>query len=126
MILHLPFTIPLYGNFVAGFTVLMGLSMIVQMRMQMDPAASNPQTKMLTYMMPVMLFVFFNRLAAGLSLYYLVFNVLTAVQQRFINKGLEKKREAAGEEDPHVGKRRDKSSKVDRGPQKRLSRKEKT
>ena len=33
-----------------------------------------------------MIFVIFNKLAAGLNLYYLCYNVLTAVQQKFINK----------------------------------------
>lgn len=88
-ILHLPFTIPLYGNFVAGFTLLMGLSMIIQMKIQMNPQ-TNPQAKVFTYVLPVMLFVFFNRLASGLSLYYLVYNIVTAVQQKYINNHLEK------------------------------------
>lgn len=89
-ILHLPFTIPLYGNFVAGFTLLMGLSLIVQMRLQTQPS-TNPQAKMFTYLMPVMLFLFFNRYASGLSLYYLVYNVVTAIQQKFINDRLQEK-----------------------------------
>ncbi|HET6569511.1 MAG TPA: membrane protein insertase YidC [Rhodothermales bacterium] len=89
-ILHLPFTIPLYGNYVAGFTLLMGLSLIVQMRLQAQPS-TNPQAKMFTYMMPAMLFLFFNRYAAGLSLYYLVYNVASAVQQKFINDRLQEK-----------------------------------
>jgi len=90
VILQLPFTIPLYGDFVSGFTLLMGLSLIVQMRLQTQPS-TNPQAKVFTYVMPVMLFLFFNRLASGLSLYYLVFNILSAIQQKFINKRLEKK-----------------------------------
>jgi YidC/Oxa1 family membrane protein insertase len=89
-ILMLPFTIPLYGNFVAGFTLLMGLSLVVQMRVQMQPS-TNPQAKIFMYVLPVMLFLFFNRMASGLSLYYLIFNVVSAVQQQWINKGLEKK-----------------------------------
>lgn len=88
VILNLPFTIPFYGDYVAGFTVLMAVSMVFQMRLQTNPA-SNPQAKVFMYLMPIMLFFFFNRLAAGLSLYYLCYNVLTAVQQKFINKQLE-------------------------------------
>jgi YidC/Oxa1 family membrane protein insertase len=93
VILDLPFNIPLYGDFVAGFTLLMGLSMVVQMRIQMASAPSNPQTKMFTYLMPVMIFAFFNRLAAGLSLYYLCFNILSAAQQKLINRSIEKEKE---------------------------------
>ncbi len=87
VILNLPFTIPFYGDFVAGFTLLMGLSMVVQMRIQSAPT-SNPQMKMLTYLMPVMIFAIFNRFASGLSLYYLVYNVVTAVQQKIINRNI--------------------------------------
>ena len=87
VILNLPFTIPFYGDFVAGFTLLMGLSMVVQMRIQAAPT-SNPQMKMFTYLMPVMIFAIFNRFASGLSLYYLVYNVVTAVQQKIINRNI--------------------------------------
>ncbi len=95
-ILQLPFEIPFYGDFVAGFTLLMGLSMIVQMRMQSSGAAANPQMKMFTYLFPVMIFAIFNRFASGLSLYYLCFNVLTAIQQKWINHTIEKEKEANG------------------------------
>jgi YidC/Oxa1 family membrane protein insertase len=92
VILNLPFTIPLYGNFVAGFTLLMGISMIFQMRLQMNPS-TNPQAKIFTYVFPVMIFVIFNRFAAGLSLYYLVYNIVTALQQQYINKHIEKEKD---------------------------------
>ena len=95
-ILSLPFTIPFYGNFVAGFTLLMGLSMVVQMKIQMTPSTSNAQAKILTYLMPLMLFVFFNRLASGLSLYYLVYNIVTAIQQKYINSHIEKQKDDPG------------------------------
>ena len=90
VILNLPFSIPFYGDFVAGFTILMGLSMIVQMRLQATPA-SGPQAKIFMYMMPAMIFVIFNRLPSGLSLYYFCYNVFSAVQQQFINKSMKKK-----------------------------------
>lgn len=89
VILDLPFSIPFYGDFVAGFTILMGLSMIVQMRLQATPA-SGPQAKIFMYMMPAMIFVIFNRLPSGLSLYYFCYNVFSAVQQQFINKSMKK------------------------------------
>lgn len=88
-ILHLPFTIPLYGDFVAGFTLIMGLTMIVQMKVAMPPTTAGPQMKILMYMLPILLFVIFNRLASGLSLYYLIFNVLTIGQQQLINRQME-------------------------------------
>jgi YidC/Oxa1 family membrane protein insertase len=74
----------------------MGLSMIVQMRIQATPA-SGPQQKMMMYLMPVMLFVIFNKWASGLNLYYLCYNILTAIQQRFINKSIEREKEEGGD-----------------------------
>ncbi len=94
-ILQLPFSIPLYGDAVAGFTLLMGLSMVVQMRVQQGSSASNPQAKILMYVFPFMIFFIFNRFAAGLSLYYLAYNIVTAIQQQFINKQIEKESEDA-------------------------------
>jgi YidC/Oxa1 family membrane protein insertase len=89
VIFNLPFDIPMYGNFVSGFTVLMGLSMIAQMRLQATPG-TGAQAKIFTYVFPVMIFVIFNRLAAGLNLYYLCYNVLSAAQQKLINHNLHK------------------------------------
>ena len=96
VILNLPFALPVYGDFVAGFTLLMGLSMIFQMKIQATPG-SGAQQKMFMYLMPVMMLVIFNKFASGLSLYYLCYNVLTAVQQKFINHQLHKENEEAKE-----------------------------
>src|SRR5690606_5836953 len=80
---------------VAGFTLLMGLSMIVQMPIQSAPSA-NPQAMVMMYVLPVVMFMFFNRVASGLSLYYLCYNVLCAVQQRWINRKVEHEHEEEG------------------------------
>ena len=95
IILDLPFTIPFYGNYVAGFTLLMGLSMVVQMRVQ-SAGSSNAQAKIFQYVLPLILFAVFNGLAAGLSLYYLTYNVITALQQKVINKSIEEEKEENG------------------------------
>lgn len=88
-ILHLPFTIPFYGDFVAGFTLLMGLSMIFSMRFASPTGGSvSGQQKMIMYIMPIFFFLIFNRFPSGLSLYYLGFNIFTIFQQRYINKHL--------------------------------------
>ena len=87
-ILSLPFSIPMYGDAVAGFTLLMGISMVFQMKLSMTNQ-NNAQAKIFTYVFPVMIFLIFNRLAAGLNLYYLCYNVLTAAQQKVINKQIQ-------------------------------------
>ena len=87
VILRLPFTIPFYGNDVAGFTLLMGLSMIISMRLsQAGSSTMGGQQKVIMYMMPAVFFFFFNGFPSGLSLYYLAFNLASIVQQRMINK----------------------------------------
>lgn len=95
-ILHLPFTVPFYGDFVAGFTLIMGLAMIVQMKVSMPASTGGTQQKVMMYFLPAILFVVFNRLASGLSLYYLTFNILTIFQQRMINKAVDEEKEEGG------------------------------
>ena len=98
VILELPFTIPFYGDYVAGFTLLMGLSMMVTMRLQSTPSSGGGQMKVFMYAMPAVIFFIFNRFASALSLYYLFYNVVTAAQQWWINHQLDKEKEGEEEE----------------------------
>jgi YidC/Oxa1 family membrane protein insertase len=59
----------------------MGLSMFVMSWIGMRNSPPNPQAKVMMYMMPVMLTVFFFNLASGLNLYYAVQNVAAIPQQ---------------------------------------------
>ena len=95
-ILQLPFEIPFYGDYVAGFTLLMGLAMIVTMRVQSTPSSGGGQAKMFMYAMPAVIFFIFNRFASALSLYYLFYNIMTAAQQKWINMQLEKEKDEDG------------------------------
>lgn len=61
--------------------LIMGLSMYLVSWIGMRNAPSNPQTKMMGYMMPVMFTFFFWRAAAGLNLYYATQNLATLPQQ---------------------------------------------
>lgn len=92
VVLSLPFTIPFYGDYVAGFTILMGLSMVVSMSIQ-GGGSGGGQMKYLKYFFPIVIFFIFNRFAAGLSLYYLFYNIVTAAQQKYINNQIEKEKE---------------------------------
>ena len=89
-ILNLPFTIPMYGDHVSLFTLLMTGSTILTMKMTgSSPGQDQPGMKMMMYMMPVMFMVFLNNFSAGLTYYYFLANILTFVQniisKRFIN-----------------------------------------
>lgn len=99
-IINLPFSIPFLGDAIGGFVLLMSIAMIFQSKltggMGGSGGASNPmaqQMKVLQYIFPVMLLFIFNSFASGLSLYYLIFNVLSIVQQLYINKTLNKGKE---------------------------------
>lgn len=61
--------------------LLMGLSMYVMSWIGLKAAPSNPQAKVMSYMMPVMLTVLFLNLASGLNLYYAVQNIAALPQQ---------------------------------------------
>jgi len=47
---------------------------------------SNEQMKVMMYMFPAMMLLFFNNMPAGLGLYYLMFNIFSVAQQFYINK----------------------------------------
>lgn len=89
-ILNLPFTIPMYGNHVSLFTLLMAVSMIFSQKMsssQMQGANTQmPGMKMMMYMMPVMMLLWFNNYSSGLSYYYFLTNIITIAQTLIIRR----------------------------------------
>lgn len=102
-ILDLPFTIPLLGDQLAGFVLFMSAAMFLQTKVSggMSGGAApsgGPNMKAFQYVIPFVLLFVFNNFAAGLSLYYLVYNVLSVAQQAYINKtsGSNKKDEDSG------------------------------
>jgi YidC/Oxa1 family membrane protein insertase len=89
-ILHLPFVIPMYGDHVSLFTLLMTASTLLTMKMTgSSPGSDQPGMKMMMYMMPVMFMLILNQYSAGLTYYYFLANMLTYLQniisKRFIN-----------------------------------------
>ncbi len=85
-ILDLPFNIPFYGAHVSGFTILMAASTFFYMRLTMANQPAQPQQpgmpnmQVIQQIFPFMMLFFFNRFAAGLSLYYLAANVISIGQ----------------------------------------------
>jgi YidC/Oxa1 family membrane protein insertase len=89
-ILTLPFTIPMYGNHVSLFTLLMTASTLLTMKMTgTSPGSDQPGMKLMMYMMPVMFMLILNNFSSGLTYYYFLANMLTYGQnilsKRFIN-----------------------------------------
>jgi YidC/Oxa1 family membrane protein insertase len=62
----------------------MGVSMYVLSWIGMRNAPPNPQTKMMSYMFPVMMTVFLLNMASGLNLYYTAQNLAALPQQWLI------------------------------------------
>jgi len=92
-IINLPFSIPFLGEQIGGFVLLMTAAMFLQTKltgsvggMGGGSSAGGPNMKAFTYVLPFILLFVFNNFAAGLSLYYLVYNVLSAAQQVLIKK----------------------------------------
>ncbi len=89
-ILTLPFKIPIYGDHVSLFTLLMTASTLLTMKMTgSSPGQDQPGMKMMMYMMPVMFMLILNNFSSGLTYYYFLANILTYFQnlisKRFIN-----------------------------------------
>jgi len=80
--LHIGIPIP-YLDGVPVLTILMGISMFVQQKM--TPATGDPRQDKLMLLMPVVFTVFFVNFPSGLVLYWLVNNILSIVQQYWIN-----------------------------------------
>jgi len=96
-IINLPFGIPFIGDQIGGFVLLMSLSMGLQSRLTGGASgggaasgAMAQQMKIMQYLLPIMMLFIFNRFASGLSLYYLIYNVLSIVQQYYINRSTHK------------------------------------
>ena len=75
-IIDLPFTIPMYGAHISGFTVLMAASIFVYMKMSSAGQPPQPQQpgmpnmKVIQNIIPFTMLFFFNGFSSGLSLYY--------------------------------------------------------
>ena len=89
-ILDLPFTIPMYGDHISLFTLLMAVSIVVSTKIngaQMQTgSAQMPGMKMMMWMMPVMMLLWFNNFSSGLSYYYFLSNVITIGQTLLIRR----------------------------------------
>ena len=66
--------------------VVMGASMWALSKLGQMGMPPNPQTKMMTTVMPIMMTVLFLNFASGLNLYYAVSNLVSLPQQYLINK----------------------------------------
>ena len=81
---HIPAMLPLIGGMPIGLLpILMGISMIIQTKLNPKPA--DPVQAKVMMIMPLVFSIFFFFFPAGLVLYWLVNNVLSIAQQARIN-----------------------------------------
>lgn len=87
-IAELPFYIPFYGDHISLFPILASIAIFFYMKMTTGQQMSNQPTqegvpdmaKMMKYMIyfsPILMLVFFNNYASGLSLYYFISNLIS-------------------------------------------------
>jgi YidC/Oxa1 family membrane protein insertase len=87
-IYQLPFRIPLYGSHISLFPILAAIAIFFYMKMTSgDQQMAAPQQegmpdmakmmKIMIYLSPIMMLIFFNSYGAGLSLYNLISNLVT-------------------------------------------------
>ena len=81
-ILDLPFTIPMYGDHVSLFTLLMTVTTVLSMRInnQTQSSSAVPGMKTMMYIMPVMFMFILNNFSAALTYYYFLANLITLGQ----------------------------------------------
>lgn len=76
------FTIPLYGDHISLFTILMTItSLVLAFYNRGMTDQSNPVMKYMPYVFPVMLLGIFNSMAAALTYYYFLSNVISILLQ---------------------------------------------
>lgn len=92
-ILDLPFNIPMYGDHISLFTLLMTASTIITMRINSPSTTGQeqmPGMKMMTYIMPVMFMLILNNFSSGLTYYYFLANLITfgqnLISKRYIDE----------------------------------------
>ncbi|MFZ0283095.1 MAG: membrane protein insertase YidC [Bacteroidales bacterium] len=92
-ILTLPFKIPMYGDHVSLFTLLMTASTLLTMKMTgSSPGQDQPGMKVMMYMMPVMFMLILNNFSSGLTYYYFLANILTYIQNIVSKKFIDEKK----------------------------------
>ncbi len=90
-LIKLPFALPVLGDHIGLFPLLMSVSMYFLARMSVDQmSAPGPQAGMMKnmqlYFMPIVFFFVVNNFSSGLSYYYLVSNLITISQTWIIRK----------------------------------------
>jgi YidC/Oxa1 family membrane protein insertase len=86
-IYDLGFNIPMYGDHISLFTLLMTISTLMYTHMNSQMTSNQmPGMKWMMYLMPIMFLGFFNNYASALSYYYFLANIFTFSQMYFMRR----------------------------------------
>ena len=89
-ILDFGFNIPLLGDHLSLFALLMAASMFIYSKMTSSQMSDDPNMAgmkfMSVWLMPIMMFFICNNLSSGLSYYYLLSNIITMGMTWYIRK----------------------------------------
>ena len=94
-VLDLGFNIPLYGDHISLFALLMTMATVLQMVYSNQMSAQNaqmPQMKYVMYTMPIIFLFVMNNYSAALSYYYFLANLITFAQQAIIRRSIDDKK----------------------------------
>jgi len=86
---NIPVLSSVYGNHISLFTLLMtasSLFLAIYNRNMTPQDPNNPMMKWMPFIFPIFLMGFFNKMAAALTFYYFVSNMLSILQQFIIQK----------------------------------------
>ncbi|WP_185852610.1 membrane protein insertase YidC [Blattabacterium cuenoti] len=95
-ILELPFSIPFYGNHVSLLTLLYSFALLVYTKLSNNLGSNDTLNNQnnaydmpfILYLMPIIMLLFINSYASGLSLYYFISNIINICLIFFIKKFL--------------------------------------
>lgn len=117
-IIELGFNIPLYGDHVSLFTLLMAASTLIytvynSSNMTQTSQPGMPNMKIIMYIFPIMMIFFFNNFAAGLSYYYLISNLMSiaimfSIKKYFVDEAKIRSKIDAKKNDPNRKQKRSK------------------
>ena len=102
------FNIPLFGDHLSLFALLMAVSMFLYSKMNSSQMSNDPQMASMKFMsvwlMPIMMLFICNNLSSGLSYYYFISNLLTMLQTFIIKKWVVKPEKILAQVEASKGK----------------------
>lgn len=85
-VIHFSSAIPLLGNHISLFTLLMTISTLIYTWQNNQLSSVQGPMKSMSYFMPLVFFFVLNSFSAGLTFYYFISNLVTFAQQAVIRK----------------------------------------